>query len=270
MENNEHSKEKLLDYLELIRDKQALKAPEEMNRELLDSTVSMLLKLQNKKVELSSEEIRERVEKIPFVKTPDFEDKTAEKRKKINKRKLLLIAAIVTILSALLMITPSGRFVDHWHSKMKERFGSVFNVPAGEVFTEGNEEFVYNGKTTEYSNIHDFSEKENYNVLIPTVLPEKIDISSIMIPKPDKEIIITFTSGVTSYAINMKESIPQAIIDNVDEIVIINDLECYILRMEEVDSVQIYFEHNGNYYSIGGTDEQILLDIIEYLEECKK
>ena len=91
-----------------------------------------------------------------------------------------------------------------------------------------------------------------------------------MIPKPDKEIIITFTSGVTSYAINMKESIPQAIIDNVDVIVSINDLECYILRMEEVDSVQIYFEHNGNYYSIGGTDEQILLDIIEYLEECKK
>ena len=101
-------------------------------------------------------------------------------------------------------------------------------------------------------------------------MPEKIDISSVIITKPDKEIIITFTSGVTSYAINMKESIPQAIIDNVDEIVSINDLECYIDRMEDVGLVDIHFMYKDTYYSICGTDEQILLDIIEYLEECKK
>ena len=267
MENNEQNKEKLLDYLELIRDNQALKSPDEINRELLDGTVSMLLKLQNKKIDLSIEEVKERVRKIPFVKIPDFEKEAQKKRKKINKRKILLIAAIIAILCTLLIVMSSGRFVDYWHSVMNEKFGSVFNVPIGEEYNEGNEEAGNLGKPIIYTTTDEFYAKENYDVLLPKKLPGNIEFINIHIIESDNVITASFDTIITSYDIYLNTTIPQIITENLNVTILANNISCYIDRFDDIKTVQIYFEHNGNYYSISGTDEQILLNIIENLEE---
>ena len=159
--------------------------------------------------------------------------------------------------------------MEYWHSVMNEEFGSVFNVPVGEEYKEGNGEFVNTGKPIIYTTIDEFYTKENYHVLLPDELPEEIEFIDLNIIKYDNIIFASYSSIITSYNIYLDATIPQIVKDTAETYITPNSLLCYIERMEDIDSVQIHFEHNGNYYSIGGTDEQILLGVIENLEEYK-
>lgn len=268
MENNMQNKEKLLYYLEIIRDNQALKPPEEMNRELLEGTIDLLLKLQNKKADLTPEEIKERVRKIPFVETPDFEDAPQKTRKKINKRKILLIAAIIAILCTLLSIA-SIAFEWSIFDMAKEKFGSVFNVPIDEVQNENGISYENHGQSRKYDSFDEFLKFENIDVLIPSNLPPDIKIEQIHVAEIDghMEITFIFDNCVVDYTILLECDVSEININISDESLNINNFKCYINRMEDINLIQIYFEHQGNYYKIGGSDEQILLNIIENLEE---
>lgn len=270
MENNMQNKEKLLHYLEIIRDNQALKPPEEMNRELLEGTIDLLLKLQNKKADLTPEEIKERVRKIPFVETPDFEDAPQKIRKKINKRKILLIAEIIAILCTLLGIISSGYDLNDMHRTMREKFGTVFNVPVGEEQLEGNQSFYKDTDGKSYETIQEFLEEEKMIVLLPSDLPDNVIIKSIDVRKTHKEekvVRVVFNDKITEFSVTINGDIPLGVIENYDDIVTINSLHCYIDRLEDIGVTQIHFKYRNDYYLIGGADEQILLDIIENLEE---
>ncbi len=265
--NPESNKNQLIEHLYAVLNTEMEKPYEEIDADFIEVCVELILELQGKNFTLSNEEIEELVRKIPFVKVADFKAIQQNKKKKIKKRKILLIAAIIAILCTLLAVITSGRFVDYWHSIMNEKFGSVHNTPVGENFTEGNEEFGIYGKTFIYTNTIDFYANENYDVLLPNKLPSDINIINISLIKLDKTIFVSFNSTITSYEIMLETLLPQEIKNNVKETTVINSLTCYIDRMSDSNNIQIYFEHKGNYYSIGGTDEQILLEIIENLEE---
>lgn len=267
---NSNSKQTLIRLLTFIRDCEAEKPLDEINMGLIEACVKLLLKLQKKEIVFTTEQIKERVRKIPFVLTPDFGGKTTKKVKKYTtKKKILLVAAIIAILCALLAVISIGHNIDYWHSVMNEKFGSVHDMSTNENFIEGNEEAGYLGKPSIYKSADDFYNKENYDVLLPDKLPDGIELIGVQVIKNDNTIFVSFNVGITSYDIHLNTQIPQEIIDLSNETVVLNNLTCYILRFEDINSVQIYFEHNDNYYCIGGTDEQILLDMIENLEEYK-
>lgn len=265
--NSDNNKNQLIEHLYAVLNTEMEKPYEEIDADFIEVCVELILELQGKNFTLSNEEIEELVRKIPFVEVADFEAIQQSKKKKLKKRKILLIAAIIAILCTLLAVISSGRFVDYWHSVMNEKFGSVHDTPVGEKHTEGNVEFDSFGKPIIYSNADDFYINEDYNVLLPDKLPNDIKLTNITIIELDKTIMASFNSIITSYEIYLDTQLPQVINDNVKEIIVLNSLTCYIDRMNDSVSVQIYFEHNGNYYTISGTDEQILLDIIENLEE---
>ena len=73
-------------------------------------------------------------------------------------------------------------------------------------------------------------------------------------------------SCVSALTVRFDESVPEAMIDLADEVIEDNGLQCYVCRPEEVRIIQIYFMYNGDCYILGGTDEQVLLSIIENLE----
>lgn len=267
---NSNSKQTLIRLLTFIRDCEAEKPLDEMNMGLIEACVNLLLKLQKKEIVFTTEQIKERVRKIPFVLTPDFGGETTKKVKKYTtKKKILLVAAIIAILCALLAVVSIGHNIDYWHSVMKEKFGSVFNVPVGEEFVDGNDEFIHAGDSVIYTKIDEFFENEPYDVLIPTKLPDEIGLVDILITKPTNTITVSFDSVVTLYEIQLNTPIPKVIPDTLKHINTDNNLLCYIDTFEDLNTVQIYFEHNGDFYTIGGTDEQILLDMIENLEEYK-
>ena len=269
MELSLQEKLKLIEFFEFLLNEEISKPLGEMNSETVDDYISILLHLQGKKAELSSEYIDEQVRKIPFVDIADIRDIQQKKRKKIKKKKILLIAAIIAILLAILAVFSTGHYIENIHRFMKDTFGTVHDAPVGENILVDDKVFVNNGTPTLYANIDDFCKKEKIAVLVPDKLPNGIEFVNISITNSDKTIIVCYSKGITSYEIYLDKVIPQTIHDITNETVTINGLTCYICRFDDINATQVYFEHNKNYYSIGGTNEQILLDIIENLEEYK-
>ncbi len=267
--NPESNKNQLIEHLYAVLNTEMEKPYEEIDADFIEACVELILELQGKNFTLSNEEIEELVRKIPFVEVADFEATRQSKKKKIKKRKILLIAAIIAILCTLLAVISSGRFVDYWHSVMNEKFGSVHDTPVGEEYTKGNEEFFNQGKPVRYTNAQEFFANENYDVLIPVELPNGIKLTDILVSNTENSIIASFDSVITAYEVYLDTNLPQEITGISNKTMITNNFTCYICRFDDINSVQIYFEHNNNYYNITGTDEQILLDIIENLEEYK-
>lgn len=268
------SKNNLIALLHFIRDCELDKPLGKCNEELVDACVKLLLKLQNKSTDLTAEQVEDKVRKIPFVISADFngnaKNNTNKKTKKhTTKKKILLVAAIIALLCALLAVFSIGYNLDYWHNVMNERFGSVSNVPIGEIFVEGNEEFVINGINVFYENVKDFRRKEKSNVLLPSELPDNTSITRIQISEVENKIYVSFNSVITSYEINCNTSLPTETTLNLESYITNNGIICYIDKINESNIVQIYFEYNGNTYIIGGTDKQILLDIINNLEELE-
>ena len=69
MDTNFQDKDRVIEYLSVIRDAEVNKPPQESDEELIEASVGLLLYLQDKNAELSPEQINEAVEKIPFVDT---------------------------------------------------------------------------------------------------------------------------------------------------------------------------------------------------------
>ncbi len=268
MDKND-STHKYIEHLNGIINYEVEKPYKEMDADLVEACVELSLELQGKNFTLSNEELEEKVRKIPFVDVGEITAIQQNKRKKIKKKKILLIAAIIAILCAILSVFAIGYHLDYFHSILKDKFGTIIDAPVGETIVKGNDEFTHFGKSNLYKNITAFCKNENIAVLLPNKLPDGIEIIDIAIIEFDNTIIISFNSDISSYEIYLDASITQIIKDTANEAIVINGLTCYICRFDDVNSVQVYFEHNGNYYSIGGTNEQILLDIIENLEEYK-
>ena len=69
MDANYQDKDRVIEYLSVIRDAEVNKPPQESDEELIEACVGLLLYLQDKNAELTPEQISEAVEKIPFVDT---------------------------------------------------------------------------------------------------------------------------------------------------------------------------------------------------------
>lgn len=269
MENYE-SKQRLTSYISFVRDCELEKPINEINEEIVGACVKLLLKLQGKEVAFTTEQIKEKVRKIPVVLHADTSNKTNPNvRKHINKKKILLIAAIIALLCAILAVFSIGYNMEYWHSVMDDKFGSVLNIPVDQIFSIGEKEFVNTGASVFYDNTDDFRKKENFNVLLPSNLPDNISLRRIQISEAEDIIYLSFDNVITSYEININTKLQKELLVNSDSYTTDNGLLCYIFKINNTDIVQIYFEYNGNTYTIGGTNKQTLLDIINNLEESE-
>ena len=277
MSNYKHSKEQLIEYLYAVMNAETEKPYEEMDTDFIEACVELILELQGKNFTLSNEEVEEKVRKIPFVEVADFKTTNKSKRKKTNKKKLLLIAAIVSILCILLAVYAIGNRYRTAEGSiysitdiLKQMFGSVENSPKNEsIYIDDNIEVIVSDSGKIYNSREEFFENEDYDVLIPSELPDDINIVDISVGGSGK-IIVRFDSVVTCYVIEIDTDIPQAVYKKTNETVTTeNNIVYYFEYLKETDTFQVHFSHNGDYYCICGTDKQILLNIINNLEEYK-
>ena len=269
MENNVIQKDYLIEYLSFISICETEKPINEINTTLINACATISLKLQGNAIALSPEQIRERVDKIPFILSADFSKKTPQSTKKhISKKRIILNAAIIALLCVILSVFSIGHYIHPGHIFLNDKFGSVFNAPVGETFSyENDNEIVSIGDTKIYESTKDFFKHESYDVLLPGVLPEKIEISRILVTPYDSTIIVAFNSVITAYEIKLNKPLSADYEINTTETMQITNITCYIQRLHDINRIQIYFEHNGNSYVLGGpcTNEQQLIEIIEGL-----
>ncbi len=269
MFNKDKKSDTLIERLYTVMDLESQKPCEEIDTDLIEACTELILELQGKNLTMSKEEIQEKVSIIPFV---DMDDFNKAKRKKVNKRRLLLLAAIISILCILLSTTSiSQNFDSHrMYQFVKDKFGSVFNVPVGVPQIDGNEEFIHNGKPHIYHSAKDFFKKEKLDILLPAKeLPNDIEIVTIDYAKDFNSVCVLFTKDIVSYEVALNSELPQWVKDYYDTTFEINGLLCYVDEMPDVGRTQIYFEHKGNAYTIGSTNSQILPDFIEALEDAQ-
>lgn len=268
MKNKYKNNADAIKYLSALCDKEVQKPVEEMDCELIESTVELLLKLQSKKVSLTEKEIEEKVRKIPFTESSDNvkEFKVNKNvRTKTTQRRILLIAAVIAILVAILSFV-SVAFEWNIIDSMKEKFGSVHSVPVGEEYVENGVTFTHDGKNVIYDSIEELSQEESLNILLPNNLPNSIKINRVFVTN-NTTIDINFSDENILFSVMLNQNLPEEATEIYNEKVSINSIDYYITNLTHVGTNLVQFSHNGNYYKITCNDMQILLDIIENLEE---
>ncbi len=268
MYNEGINQDKLIKHLYTILNAESNKHYSIMDVDLIDACTELILEIQGKNFTLSNEELEEKVRKIPFIDTNEMNVIIENKTKKLKKKKILLIAAIIAIICTLLATIGFGTGFDKLDIWLTEKFGNIQNVPDGETYTLGNEEFVNVGNYASYYSTDEFSKNEDYDVLLPSkTLPEGIELKEISVLYEMNTIEFIFNESITCYTIKLNSDIPQAEKDIIKTVVEVNGITCYVENIENTSITQIRFTYKNNYYIIGGTDKQILLDLIENLEE---
>lgn len=267
MSNSKNSKEQLIERLYAVMNAETEKPCEEMDTDLIDDCVDLILELQGKNFTLSNEEIEEMVRSIPFVDNKNIVDiadtnkSTKPKRKKNIAKKLLLIAATISVLFSMMIVSSSGNAYENITITLE----NILDAPVGIPIRYGNVEFINYGKAMIFKSREEFFVKEDYDVLIPSTLPEGINIKDISVTIYNDEINVCFDNIITSYNICPNKSVPEGIISGFREIHTDKGTPCYY-GYHYNDIIQINFEYGGDLYTICGTDMQILLDVINSME----
>lgn len=266
MESMSDKNRKLIKALELIGDYELMKPVGEIDGDLIDATVNWSLRLQNKDITLSTEEIEKMVSMIPFDDTEELETngEVHKSKKVLKKNKVLFIAAIIAILVTLLTIV-SVAFEWNIFEELKNRFGTVADTPVNEEIVVDGITLLKNDEYKKYPTVEEALKSENIDVLYPSYLPDGIVIEKVSLYQQ---------IGVNKllFAFNNENLIIEIILDkdknfDINEVFVkmqkIADKTCYICEMPDVNYVQIYFEYDGYWYMLKYIDKQELIKIIE-------
>ena len=267
------NKSELIKNLESLYDLEIKKSIETIDTDLLDETIAFGLELNELEVTLTPEEIEEKVRKIPFVETATLNTTPTSvkgKTTKVKSHKILLIAAIISILVAIFTIT-SIAFDWNIFDELKNRFGTVADAPINEDIDVNGITVVMRGETTAFDSIEEFLENEKFDILYPTKLPETTFLNQVVLQQTDKtnKINFVFNNSDFSYIVVFNKSISEDIKNISIEMLEINNLNCYIIDMPDLGQVQIHFTHNNNLYSLSYNNKQELIEIIENLKESQ-
>ena len=272
--NNNSDNQEFIKKLELLRDLEAEKPVEEMDVSLVMACVELILELRGETVNFTPEEVEEKVRKIPFVEettTLNTPPQSVKGRStKVKSRKILLIAAIISILIAIFAVT-SIAFNWNIFDELKDRFGTVFNVPVNQEIDANGITVVIRGEFVTYDTIEDALKSENINILYPTNLPKTINVTDVKVYKKYQQEKISFIFNDTDFTFSVvyNEILPQEVLLNDVEITEINNIQCYIIDMPDIGTTQIYFEHSGNLYKLRYNNKQDLISVIENLKELQ-
>ena len=263
------NKDKVIEYLSVIRDAEVSKPAHQADHDLIDACVGLLLDLQNKNAHLTLEQMKEAVNKIPFIDTEKIIN-LKTKKKKISKLKLLLIAAIASVLITFLAFFGTADLLTPTEEKFNEMFGSIFNTPINVIFSEGDTDFIRTNCEC-YDDIADFANKSDINILIPGEGYTHAEITGITLSYLDSgdEIDISFDDSELFYIVYIDKPLEEIIPGFESAPTTINGIECYIADLSEVGLYQVYFTHGGHTCCINHSDLEVITDLIENLEEIR-
>lgn len=264
MKSQIQNTDNLIETISFILDQETEKPLDEMDSDLITACTELLLDLQNKNVTLSTEEIEERVKNIPFVGKNEAKD--VKPKPKTTAKKLLIIAAIVSILFAILSFSTTS---SEWNmfDPLYEKYDRISQVPTDIVFNEHGTTYKVDGPATVYDSFEEWAKNEDTDILLPKNFPDSFSFSGIMVAMEDgyEETIFSFRDGTTSYTVVQNAPIPKGVLDNVTPITI-GSTKVYIEDLYNVNHYQVYFSYKGDYYKIIHCDKEPVHEILEELK----
>lgn len=271
MENVNDKNRKLIKALELIGNYELMKPIDKIDGDLIDATVDWSLRLQNKDVTLSTEEIEKMVSMIPFDDTEELETngEVPNSRKVLKKNKVLFIAAVIAILVTLLTIV-SVAFEWNIFEELKNRFGTVADMPVNEEMVVDGKTVIMYGDFEKYKTIEDALKSRSIDVLYTEDLPNEIYIEKIVYYNENNTNKLSYVMNNKTLVFNIvfNQGISESI-QNMYETIIVNNWVCYVCTMPDLNQTQLYFEYEGNTYYFSYTDKQELIGIVENLKELE-
>ena len=268
------NKQEFIKKLELIRDLEAEKPIEEMDVSLIKTCVELILELRGEKPHLSTEEVKEKVRKIPFVEettTLNTPPQSVKGRStKVKSNKILLIAAIIAILITIFTLS-SIAFNWNIFDELKNKFGTVFNTPVNEEMVMGGVTVVSNGNSNFYSSVEEALKSEKLDVLYPTKLPLDSQIERISFYQKDGQDKVTFvfSDDTLLYSVMLNSTVSEKIKNGADEVLNIKEFEIYLTNKKDFGFYQVYFEFEENVYEIICNSKQGLVEVIDKLKETE-
>ncbi len=273
MENVNDKNRKLIKALELIGDYELMKPIDKIDGDVIDATVNWSLRLQNKDISLSTEEIEKMVSMIPFDETEELNETNGEapnQIKVLKKNKVLFIAAIITILVTLLTIV-SVAFEWNIFEELKNRFGTVADTPVNEEIVVDGETVIMLGDGEIYTKISDLLKLKNCEIMYPNYLPRDTKIKRIIFYEESyyEKLSLITTDEKLTIEITFDSNLPSEVKESSEYIETINGLTCYIIEMNDIRYAQIHFELGDNWYLLSGEEKQELIEIIKNLKELE-
>ena len=270
----EFNKSEFIKKLEQLRELEIQKAVKDIDTDFIDTIVLLGLELKGLKTELTPEEVEEKVRKIPFVEktttlnTPPTSVKG--RATKVKSHKILLIAAIISILVAIFTIS-SIAFNWNIFDELKNRFGTVANVPVNEEIDVGGFSVYMYGKNKDYKSLDDALDALSLEFLYPSELPGNIKLEKILLSKIESvdTLIFIFDDIDLSYSITFNMSISDTVRNGATEIMCINNKEIFVTEMSDVGLLQVQFEYENNLYYLSYDNKQGLIEVIENLKELQ-
>ncbi len=270
MELTLQEKLKLINFFEFLLDEEISKPLGKMNSEAVDNYIKILLHLQDKHIELSSEFIEEQVRKIfhPKEATVPEAVKLKTTKKYFNKKKVWLVAACIAILVALFSIVSFSSekgVVD----TLEDFFGTFEFIPFGKETNVGNETF---GKGTDaqlYNSVEDFVKTEKINLMYPKNIEDTINHISLGEVEKKNTIDISYIDSDLFITITLNSEISKRTMEFCNEKITLNGIDYYICKMDDISQIQAYFQYNNNFYIVAHSDEAELINILKNMEEIK-
>ena len=172
-EKTDFNKIELIRKLEILRELEMKKPINEIDTDFIDEIVLFGLELKGLKAALTPEEVEEKVRKIPFVEettTLNTPPKSVKGRStKVKSRKILLIAAIISILIAIFAIS-SIAFDWNIFDELKNRFGTVADAPVDQAFETNGITVTSRGKAVVYKSLEEALLGENIDILYQNII----------------------------------------------------------------------------------------------------
>ena len=269
MELTLQEKLKLIDFFEFLLDKEVSKPLGEMNSEAVDNYIKILLHLQDKHVDLSSDFINEQVRKIFSTEDKKVAPETAQTTKKrYSKKKIWIIAACIAILVALFSIISFSS--EKGVAETLENFFGVFDfIPYGNEIIVDGETYRKDGSAKMYKSPEELAKGEKMDILYPQNIPADIDHISVGIVDDVEMININYIDSDLYITISTDAEIPQETKDICNDKITINEIEYYLCIMEDVNMFQAYFIYDNNLYEIVHKDKEEFMKILNNMDEIK-
>ena len=272
-ETKKFNESEFIDKLEMLYELEMQKPINSIDTDFVDEIVLLSLELKGIKTTLTPGEVEEKVRKIPFVEIATL-NTTPESVKgratKVKSHKILLIAAIISILVAIFTIT-SIAFDWNIFDELKNRFGRVAETPVDQEIDVNGISVYMRGESQKYKTVEEAINALNLDVLYPSELPDNISLEKIVLSdfESKEKLVFSFSDEKFTYAILFDETISEDIKNVTTDTYKINEFICYEIEKNDVGVVQVYFEYNGDLYRTTYNNKQDLIEVIENMKELK-
>lgn len=187
---NQLSEDDMRDYITLHRllEVEMRKSPKDMDLDLIDECSAQIDELVGEGPKHSPAAMQAKIKEIlgtPTSKASHISKKSrpvvvADKKNRHRARNffIILAAALVLLYSSLAIAAKVQGYNNTWEF-ITQKFIEIFNLEAGESLEEGNITLVMDTERRVYSSIDEMLEKEDLNILYPSMLPDDVKITSV-------------------------------------------------------------------------------------------